>query len=186
MQTHLVRKRFNVDEYYKMLDTGILREGERVELLDGDILQMSSMGARHAATVYRIDKILTRMFGDQAMVRGQLPLHVDKFSEPEPDIAVVRPRSDAYVTAHPTPDDVLLLVEIADTTLEFDCEVKIPVYAIAQIQEVWIVDLTSDRFSIYQHPSGDGYQSMVHRARGDSISPKTRPDITVQISELLS
>ena len=185
MQTDVARKRFTVDEYYTMLETGILHEGDRVELIDGEILQMSSMGARHAATVYRIDVTLKQACGKRALVRSQLPFHVNDFSEPEPDIAVVRYRADSYGSAHPEPADILFLIEITDTTLQFDQNVKLPIYAEASIPEVWIVDLNSEVVSVYREPDRSKYRLRTDLVRDDTASPLAFPDLSLDVSQIL-
>lgn len=135
MRSEITRKRFRTADYYKMAEVGILGPNDRVELVDGQVVEMSPNGPRHAATVYAFDSVFQSALGTRAMVRAQLPVHIDQFNEPEPDIAVVVPRDDRYVGAHPTPDHVLLVVEISESTLAFDRDVKAPLYAIAGINE---------------------------------------------------
>src|SRR5207247_3212709 len=145
----LAHRRFTVDEYYRMAETGILAEDDRVELLDGEIVEMSPIGPRHAATVTRLDHLFNRLVGDRAIVRAQNPVRLDGYSEPEPDIALVTPRADFYRAEHPTPRDILLIVEVADTSLRYDRHTKLPGYARAGVPEAWLVDLTADRVERY-------------------------------------
>lgn len=122
------RHRFSVDDYHRMVDAGLLGEDDRVELLEGDIIDMSPIGSRHAACVDRLTRLLTIGLSEQAIVRVQGPIRLDELSEPQPDVAVLRRRDDFYATALPGPDDVMVVVEVADTTLAVDREVKAPLY----------------------------------------------------------
>jgi Uma2 family endonuclease len=181
----LAYRRFTVDEYRRMAETGILHEDDRVELLDGEIIQVSPISARHAATVTRLALLFQRLAGDRISVRVQNPVRLDDYSEPEPDIALVAPRDDFYAAAHPTPRDVALLVEVADTSLRYDRQRKIPTYAHAAIPEVWLVDLTLDRVEIHRAPSGDGYTSHQILAGDAVLTPLMLPDVGVRVEQLL-
>lgn len=151
------RYRFTVDEYYRLAEAGILDEEDRVELLEGEIVMMSPIGGRHAACVTRLTHLLVRAAGEGAVVRVQSPVRLDDRSEPEPDLCLARSRSDFYAAGHPEPGDVLLIVEVADTSIGYDQQVKLPLYARAGIPELWIVDLGRDAVDVYRGPSRDGY-----------------------------
>ena len=153
-QRHL----FSVNEYAKMTTAGILAEDDRVELIEGDIVHMSPVGSQHAAPVKRLNHFLGRQVGDRALISVQDPIRLDDFSEPEPDIALLRPRDDFYVDAHPGPEDVFLLVEVSDSSARFDRSVKLPLYASHGICEVWIVDIGSRAIEVYQNPEGREYR----------------------------
>jgi Uma2 family endonuclease len=185
MQIDVSRKLFTVDDYYKMLDAGILQKGDRVELISGEILQMSPIGSRHAATVYCIDSTLKIALGSLGMVRIQLPVRIDDFNEPEPDIAVVPARPDMYVTAHPEASDTLLVVEVSDRTLTFDRTVKAHLYAIAGVAEYWIADLKNDQMIVHRDPEGDTYKTVKSLSGADEIAPLAFPDARFVARELL-
>jgi Uma2 family endonuclease len=136
-------RRFSVDEYHRMAEAGVLQPTERVELIEGKIVQMAAIGSRHAECVDRLNRILVQGIEDRGTVRVQNPVRLSDHSEPEPDIALVRPRPEGYADRHPGPDDALLIVEVADTTLTLDREVKMPLYARAGIPECWTVDLVA-------------------------------------------
>jgi len=181
----LAHRRFTVDEYYRMAETGILAPDDRVELLDGEIVEMSPIGPRHAATVTRLEHLFHRLVGDHAIVRGQNPVRLDGYSEPEPDIALLMPRPDFYAADHPTPRDVLLIVEVADTSLRYDRHTKLPGYARAGIPEVWLVDLTADRVERYREPSGDTYADQQILGPEATLTPLLLPDVKIRIGEIL-
>ena len=181
----LAHRRFTVDEYHRMAETGILAEDDRVELLDGEIVEMSPIGSRHAATVTRLEHLFHRLVRDRAIVRGQNPVRLDRYSEPEPDIALVTPRADFYAAEHPTPRDVLLIVEVADTSLRYDRHTKLPSYARAGIPEAWLVDLTADRVERHREPRGDAYADQQILGRDATLTPLLLPDVTIRVGEIL-
>ncbi|MCA1567564.1 MAG: Uma2 family endonuclease [Acidobacteria bacterium] len=170
MSVQIERRTFSVDDYYRMVEVGLLAEGERVELIEGQVIKMSPIGSRHAACVTRLNMLFTRSVGRQAIVSVQNPVRLDEYNEPEPDVAVLGARADFYAAAHPTPPDVLLLVEVADTSVEYDRQVKVPLYARAGIAEVWLVDLTSDAVEIYAQPGEGAYLTTRRAARGESVA----------------
>jgi Uma2 family endonuclease len=186
MAMPLAHRRFTVDEYHRMAEAGILGADDRVELLDGEIVQVSPIGARHAATVTRLEHLFHRLARDRAIIRGQNPVRLDNYSEPEPDIALVTPRDDFYAAAHPAPHDVLLIVEVADTSLRYDRHRKLPGYARAGIPEVWLVDLTGDRVESHREPRGDAYASQQILGRDATLTPLRLPGITVPVGDLLA
>jgi Uma2 family endonuclease len=140
-----------------MARAGILRPGDRVELIEGEIIDMAPIGSRHAAAVKRIARALDRSIGEGAIVSVQNPVRLDQFSEPQPDIALLRPRADFYAGAHPGAADVLLIVEVADSSLGYDRDNKLPLYAHHGIPEVWLVDVENRNFTVYREPQPDGY-----------------------------
>jgi Uma2 family endonuclease len=173
---------FTVDEYYKMAEAGIIGRDERVELIDGRIVTMSPIGSPHAWCVTRIADALFRVRA-RAFVSVQNPVRVGTNGEPEPDIAVVR--RDAPANRHPTPADVLLIVEVADTSLAYDRHTKAPLYARAGIPETWIADLNGERIEVHQEPSPDGYRLVRAYGRGERLSPLFAPDLVVDVDEVL-
>jgi Uma2 family endonuclease len=185
MLVPLPRRRFTVDEYYRMAEAGILGAGERVELIEGEIIEMAAIGSRHASTVKRLNRLLIWGVGDRGVVQVQDPVRLSDLSEPEPDIAVLRPRVDDYAAAHPVPADVLLIVEVADTTVGFDREEKAPLYALAGIGEYWLVDLDADQIEVYRNPGAEGYRDVHRYASGDSLRPIAFPDLTLPVDAIL-
>ena len=185
METEAAKKLFTVDEYYKMVDAGILRDDDRVELIEGEIIQMSSMGSRHAAVVTRVTDVLIPFLKGRALLRPQLPLRLNEFNEPGPDIVVLKPRPDFYASKHPGPADVFLVLEISDSSLRDDRDVKLPIYAAMRLPEVWIADLAGDEVLVYREPSGKRYNTSLSFRSGDSISCLTPPQIQLAVDDLL-
>ena len=154
------RHRLTVAEYYRMGEAGILAPDARVELIDGEIIDMAPPGHRHAGTVDQLALALSSAVNGRAHVRVQNPLRLDDHSEPQPDVSVLRRRPDFYKSGHPRPVDALLVVEVADTSLRYDRDDKIPLYARHGIPEVWLVDLKTKRFVRYRNPQQGAYASV--------------------------
>ncbi|MGH3665792.1 MAG: Uma2 family endonuclease [Egibacteraceae bacterium] len=185
MVVEQARRRFTVEEYERMGAAGILGEDDRVELLDGEIVEMTPIGPRHAGCVNRLTRLLVASLGDRAVVAVQNPAHLSLRSMPQPDLVVARPRDDFYQLAHPTPADVLLLVEVAETSASFDRRVKTPLYARAGIPEVWLVDVTSRRVVVHRAP-GEGRYADVRTVRpGDRLAPQAFPDFVLTVADVL-
>lgn len=167
-----------------MVQAGILREDDRVELLEGEILEMAPIGSRHAACVARLTALFAR-----AQARGIVwvhnPIHLSERSEPQPDLALLRPRPDFYAQAHPGPGDIFIVVEVAETSVEVDRDVKVPLYARAGIPEVWLVDLAGGCVQVFQEPTAQGYQEVRLVRRGDSLAPRGFPDLDLTAHDLL-
>lgn len=176
---------FNVDEYHRMVETGILSEDDHVELIEGEIVKMSPIGSRHVACVNRLNRLLNRQVGQELIVSVQNPLRPDDYSEPEPDIALIKPRDDFYAQSLATPEDVLLRIEVADTSVELDRRVKLPLYARAGIPEVWLASLPEDRVEAHSEPVNGVYQKVRIARRGESISSESIPHLVVSVGEIL-
>jgi Uma2 family endonuclease len=179
------RRLFTVEEYYQMARSGILSEDDRVELLAGEIVQMSPIGSRHAACVDRLTKSIDQQIGDAAILRVQSPIRLNHYSEPQPDLALLKPRGDFYVHAHPGPGDILLVIEVAETSVELDRRVKIPLYAQAGIPEVWIVDLEAGCVEVYENPSHGSYQAVKRYTPKQQLSPRAFPNLKVDLKDIL-
>jgi len=151
------RHRLSVDDYYRMAEVGILDQEARVELIDGEIIDMPPPGSLHAATVDRLMHALVRAADDGASVRVQNPVRLNSYSEPQPDLALLRRREDFYSEHHPRPADVLLIIEVADTSLKFDRDTKVSLYARDGIPEIWLVDLRGRRLVRYRVPREGSY-----------------------------
>jgi MEMO1 family protein len=181
----LVRRRFTVDDFHKMADDGVLASDERVELLEGEIVRMSPIGSRHAASVDRLNRLSAPlMLQRRAVVRVQGPLRLNSWTEVYPDLLLLRPRDDDYQHGFPGPGDVLLLIEVSDTTLRFDRQVKLPLYAQSGVPEVWIVDLVAERVLVHRDPMQGEYS--VHPVwQGDSLAPRAFPDAQISVNDVL-
>lgn len=176
---------FTVDDYYRMADAGILAEDDSVELIEGEIIRMAPVGSRHASRVKKLIRLLTMKLGEAAIVAAQDPVHLSDLSEPEPDLSVLRPRDDFYGNHHPTPDDVLLLIEVSDSSLEFDHRVKLPLYARHDIRELWVVDLRNTVVKVYRDPEGSHYSDH-HEVQGsEPLSPQSFSDFVLTADEIL-
>ncbi len=186
MALSVQRRLFTVADYHKMRDSGIIGEDDRVELLEGEIVQMTPVGSEHAACVSRLNRLFLRAAETAAIVRVQDPVRLGDLSELQPDLALVRPRPDFYRQAHPGPEDVLLLVEVADTSGAYDRQVKLPLYARAGIPEVWIVDLQAQVVEIHRGPSPDGFVERIVVPRGRSATPLALPGVTMDTEDLLA
>jgi Uma2 family endonuclease len=184
MTVQLLRRKFTVEQYHKMVESGILTEDDRVELIGGEIIEMSPIGTKHAACVNRLVNLLVLLLGKRAILAAQNPVALNENSEPQPDVALLKPRDDFYATAHPQPQDILLLIEVADSTVVYDREVKIPLYAEANIIEVWLVDINEQVVEVYQQPTAAGYQFMQKFASGESLSIPGFPDVNISVDEI--
>ncbi len=157
VNTNNRRHRLTVNDYYRMAETGILTADDKVELIDGELIDMTPIGSRHAALVDRLNHLLLPALSRFAIVRVQQPVRLSDVSEPEPDIAVVLIRADFYESAHPKPDDIYLLIEVADSSLPYDRDLKLPLYARHGVREVWLVDIESKTLRMFRSPTRDGY-----------------------------
>ena len=179
------RRRFTVAEYYAMADAGILSENDRVELLDGDLIVMPPIGDWHAASVNLFTNDLPPKLQGRAAVSVQNPTRLDNNSEPQPDVMLLRWRDDFYRGGHPSPADVLLLIEIADSTVDFDRNAKLPLYARAGIPEVWITTRRERRIEAYTEPAGDHYASVRYVGPGESIAPQAFSDVILEVDRII-
>jgi len=178
-------RKFTVAEYYRLGAAGILSHTERVELIQGEIVVMAPIGIRHAGEVDRLTRLFYRHSNDRFIVRVQNPIHLAENSELEPDVALLRFRADEYFAGHPGPEDTLLVVEVADTTLAYDREVKARLYAAAGIPQMLIMDLNGDCIEDLTDPGPDGYRQRAIRRRGDKIRLVALPDLEFAVADLL-
>jgi Uma2 family endonuclease len=184
MSVQLLRRKFTVQQYHQMCESGILTEDERVELIRGEIIEMSPIGTKHAACVNRLVNLLVQLLGKSAIIAPQNPVLLNNKSEPQPDVALLQPRDDFYETAHPQPQDIFLLIEVADSTVMYHREEKIPLYAEANIREVWLVDINAQIVEVYQQATGAGYQVMQKFTPGENLSIAAFPDIKITVNEI--
>ena len=185
MSVQLLRRKFTVDQYHKMVDSGILNEDDRVELIRGEIIEMSPIGQKHAACVAKLSQLLTIALLGRAIIWSQNPIKLSNSSEPQPDIALLKPRDDFYYSVQPQPQDIFLLIEVADSTIKYDREIKIPLYAEEAIEEVWLVDLNQQSVEVYREVAKDGYKNVQKLSRGEYLRFQPFADIKISIDEIL-
>ncbi|MBI2371725.1 MAG: Uma2 family endonuclease [Deltaproteobacteria bacterium] len=185
MAVQLPRRRLTVEDFHRMAQAGILTEDDRVELLDGELIEMTPIGSRHAGCVNRLNRAFAQRVGDRALVSVQNPIRIAEHSEPQPDMALLRPRADFYAQGHPEPQDVLLVVEVAETSLEVDREVKVPLYGKAGIPEVWLVDLAEGCVEVYRTPTPHGYAERQRMRPGQQLSTQEIPSLVLTVDEIL-
>ena len=178
---HLSRR-----DYYRLGEAGILGVDDRVELLEGQLVDMSPIGPRHAIVTENLNELLIRGFAGRSRIRCQDPVVLDDGSEPQPDFALVRRPWRGYPHTHPGPDDIFLLIEVADSSLEFDRTVKLELYARAGIRELWIVDLTTDGVLVHRGPSGGGYGSVVRIEGAGVLDVEGLPGVTIPVAEVFA
>ncbi|MCC7020338.1 MAG: Uma2 family endonuclease [Ardenticatenales bacterium] len=180
-----VRRRFTVDDYHRMAEVGLIEPGARTELLDGEVVFKMTINSPHAGCVKRLNGLLLRLLQGRVIIGVQDPVRLDDWSEPEPDLSILKLRDDFYSRAHPLPADVLWLIEVADTTLRLDRYIKLPLYAAAGIAEVWLVDLNAATVEVHRDPDAAGYRLQQRFGRGDELRPAAFPDIVVAVDDVL-
>lgn len=168
-----------------MAESGVLRPDARVELLDGQVIDISPIGPYHGGVVNRLIRFLAKSSGGRWLVAAQNPMRLDEYSEPEPDLILLKPIADDYTKRHPQPEDVYLLIEVSDATLDMDRAVKLPAYGRAGIAEVWILNLTELTIEVYREPHFTGYGAKTILRAGDQARPLAFPEVAVDVSELL-
>ena len=186
MLVQLDRKRFTVTDFQQMIETGILQEGDRCELLNGEIITMATIGRKHASKVDRLTNLFHRIIKQAILIRVQNPIELGPFSQPEPDLALLRWQDDYYESGHPKAEDVYLIIEVADTTLETDRTIKLPLYAQTGIVEVWIVNLQDNQIEVYRQPIDSTYSITQIFTKGDTLTIATLPEVTIAVSDILS
>ena len=186
MPIEITKRLFDVDDYHRMGKAGILSEDDRVELIDGEIVAMTPIGPRHNASVNRATRALVTIVGDQAIVRVQGSVRLDRFREPQPDLVLLRPQPDFYASRLPGPSDILLVIEIAEASLHYDREVKARIYAQAGVQEYWLVDLDDRSASCYTEPRGGAYQKLRQCRSGQLTTPEALPQCVISVDVLLA
>ena len=185
MSALLAKRFFTTTEYHKLLETGFFTEDDRVELIDGEIIAMSPIGPKHAGCVIRLITYLSRKVGRHALVNAQNPVWLNEYSEPQPDIALLKPREDFYMNSHPTPEDTLVAIEVADSTLEGDRQIKLPKYAQAGVPEFWLVDLVNNRIEVHALPNEGVYQEVRIILHHQNIISRMLPQLKLKASDIL-
>jgi Uma2 family endonuclease len=181
-QPHLLP--LTVSAYHRMAESGILDLAKRTELIDGRIITMPPIGTQHADWVDRLTRLFIKTLPEDCRVRPQNPVYLDEFNEPEPDIALLKSRQQPYSEAHPRPEDVLLIIEVADTSLPYDRDVKLPLYARHAIPEVWLLDVTKNRLEIFRQPAQGDYRVHLKPLEDESITLFAMEEICVDLAQL--
>lgn len=181
----LPHRKFSVEEYHKFIEQGVFNPEERIELWEGEFIEMSPIGKRHAGCVDSLAEILNDFLNKQAIVRTQNPIVLNDFSEPQPDVCLLKRRDDFYRQISATADDVLLAMEVADSTVKFDRDIKFPRYAENGIQESWLIDLENDRVEIHTQPTKNGYRLVKILHRGDIAESTIFDEIKIAVDDIL-
>lgn len=177
--------RFTVDDYERMIDAGVFIESGRLELWEGEIVEMTPIGLPHEVSVDRLTRLFTDALGHRAIVKIQGSVRIDERSQPQPDVAILVARDDFYATRRPGPADIALLVEVSDTSLAYDRNVKMPRYAATGVCEGWVVDLRNEVVYVSTEPLPGGYATTSTAARGDHVSPTAFPDVRLAVDDIL-
>ena len=170
--------------YDSLIDSGLLTPADKVELINGQLFKKMSIGSKHNRMVTTLLRLLLQKLGERAVVISQGPVALHEYSEPEPDIAVVRPPEIAYDLRHPEPADVFFLIEVADSSLRFDREAKVPLYAACDIPECWLVDVNAQTITVFTQPEGASYRASTEYKSGDTITLSMFPDVQIALAEL--
>lgn len=179
-----IRRQLTTHDFHRMGEAGVFSEDDRIELIEGELIDMAPIGSLHAGTVMRLTRLFNHALGGRAILSLQNPILLAEQSEPQPDVAVLRNRADFYRNSHPVPKDVLLLVEIADTSLSYDRDVKIPLYARHGIPEVWLVDLGARNVEIHRHPARRGYRETLRPENSESVVLSMLPEVSIALDDL--
>lgn len=185
MSVQVQKHCFNVDEYHRMAEVGLLSQDSRVELIEGEIVQMSPIGSKHGGAVKRLSALLNRSLGDSTIVSVQDPIRLSDFSEPQPDLALLKPRKDYYSNSHPTANDVLVVIEVVDASLRYDRNVKLPLYARGGIREAWLIILQKQLVEVYNEPVEGRYQRIQRLRAGKRLRSAALPEFSCRADEIL-
>jgi Uma2 family endonuclease len=186
LEVEVARKRFTVEEFHRMAEVGLLKPDDRVELIEGEVYEMSPIGEQHIGAVIALTGAFAPLtIQAAANVSVQNAVLLDRITEVYPDVTLLRPRQDHYRARKPGPLDVLLLIEVSDTTLRFDLQVKVPLYARANIAEVWVVDLQDQRLIVHREPTGNGFASVRTFSRGEAVAPLHFPELLIAVSDVV-
>ena len=178
-------RRFTVAEYMRLAESGILAEDERIELIRGEIVETPPISIAHVSTKNRLVALLTRTFAERTLVGINNPVQLYEFSLPQPDVVLLRLKENYYSDRHPGPNDVLLVVEIADASVDYDRWVKAPLFGSACVMEYWIVNLPERQFEVFREPRPDGYRTMTRYLPGDTLTPLALPDVVLKVEDIL-
>ena len=184
VEAQVTRRLFTADEFHKMAEAGILHEDDRIELIEGELIEMAAIGTRHFTCVNTLNRFLVRSVGDEGIVSVQNPVRLHEKLEPQPDLVVLRNKD--YSEALPGPEDVLLLIEVSDTTTRYDRETKLPLYARSGVQEAWVVDLQNRAVERHTEPSESGYRLVRRAGKGGSLPSEALPKLVLKVDDILT
>jgi len=184
MSAQIPSRKFRISDYHRMAETGILSENERIELIAGDIVTMIPVGSQHTSCVKSLKQILTTMLADTVIVWVQNPICLGEYSEPEPDVALLKPRPDLYTEHHPTSTDVFLIVEVTEQALDYERDIKLPVYAQAGIGEVWLVNVKDLQVEVYTRPAGQEYDMYRKFYQEHTITSVIFPNLRIPVETI--
>ncbi len=179
------KRRFTVEEYHRMIEAGVFAENEQVELIEGEVLQMAAKSLRHVAGVRRVHKVLNKLLGDAVFISTQDPIQIGAVSEPEPDVVVAVPSATEYEDHHPTPPEILLIVEVAETSVQVDRQRKLPLYAQAGIRQYCILNLRGGELEDYRDPTPEGYRSKRSYTLKQSFNLVAFPKVKIKVADLI-
>jgi len=185
MNDWILRHRITVDEYYRMAEVGILAPDARVELIEGEIIDMAPIGTGHGGTVAQLDQLLHDAARGCAQMRAQLPVRLNDISEPEPDFSLVKPRADFYKKKHPGPADTFLIIEVSESSLRYDLQVKAPLYARHGIPEYWVIDLKGRQVRFFRSPESGQYADVTSTGTPGVVTPTALPDVKIDLTHVL-
>jgi Uma2 family endonuclease len=186
MRIKIEYHQFTNTDVDQLVAVGILAEDEHIELIQGQLIKRDLLGILHAACVDRLNKLFSRQVADDIVISVQNPMTINEILQPEPDVMLLAPRADFYTKARPTARDVLLLVEVSDSSLAYDQEIKLPLYARAGVREVWLVNLPEQSIDCYSHPTAQDYRLCERFFAGDTIQPDVMPNVTVDVGFVLN
>jgi len=178
------RRLLTLDEYHTIGAAGVLKEDDRIELIEGEMIEMAPIGSRHMAKVNRLARLLSQSIGAQAIVSVQNPIALPPRNEPQPDVTLLKPRGDDYESGLPGAEDILLVIEVADTTVAYDRDVKMPIYARYGIIEAWLVDIQAGSLSIFLDPGEKGYRRLLSPTKTETITPSLLPNVSIRLRDL--
>jgi Uma2 family endonuclease len=179
------RRLLTVDEYHRMGEAGILTDDDRVELIEGELVAMAPIGSEHIAATNALTHLLVLAVGDHGIVSVGNPVRLTRHSEPQPDFSVLKHR-DGYRKTLPRPEDTMLAVEVANTSLDYDRKVKLALYARGGIPEVWIVNLAAEEVEVYRSPVADSYTSVTHAGGSDSLTIEAIPGVLIPVARIFA
>lgn len=185
VQPQPMRLRFSVDEYYQMIELGLLKDYEKAEIIEGELIQKMPIGEKHSAVVEKLSETLRDNLEKSVSLRNQQPIKFTDYNEPQPDLAILQRRDDFYFYEKPVPKDVLILIEVSDATLKYDRDTKLSLYAEAEIPEVWIINLPNNIVEVHQKPSNGIYQLVKIFKRGEIVESEVFPNLKLEVDEIL-
>lgn len=184
-EVELARRRFTAAEFLRLVEIGVLAEGDRVELIQGDLIEMSPIYITHISTLNRLVWLLSNALGKQVILSVQNPVQLSEDNLPQPDVAIFRFQEEFYSEQHAKPEDILLIIEVADSSLRYDQRVKSKLYGTAGIADYWIVNLPERQIEVYREPRPNGYRTVTTYAPGETLSPLAFPDVVLQVEQIM-